>query len=411
MLEDSEDIKVNLVQNLQSPCQNHNSYSLVAGPIQVGQVSLSITRKAQVHGNLSSPISNGVIDCCCPCMSSCFEHKPILIKDRPRVIFNSVKFVNSTPEALESALAAKHGNNRKKRCKTTEEQLKILQKAFQTDPIPNAQARIILSKKLGMSARAVQVWFQNRRAKEKQNMKRQEKRRKMTDSVSSNTGIKEDDYIDIKKETQDQLIQKIKSDTDMMTSIQNQQLKFTTCTGTDCSSQTNDNNITNHESLLKSKRELNFISSLNADDHLVNQNGLNTLQDYFNPTNIVENYHAPQSVSTDTYVSIDNLNTLSSPMYYYCYPQLTENISSVNVSESQANYYYLSEIPVNGDVQCYYIPTSIGSMEEWKYNSYFHSIKNNSHLNPIDMMASIDDNINCTEGQESQSYKCFYHNP
>ena len=50
--------------------------------------------------------------------------------------------------------------------------LRILQKAFQTDPMPNSTARVALSKKLGMSSRAVQVWFQNRRAKEKLDAKR-----------------------------------------------------------------------------------------------------------------------------------------------------------------------------------------------------------------------------------------------
>lgn len=63
---------------------------------------------------------------------------------------------------------------KKKRTRTSTEQLRILQKAFATDPMPNSSARLALSKRLGMNARAVQVWFQNRRAKEKLDAKRME---------------------------------------------------------------------------------------------------------------------------------------------------------------------------------------------------------------------------------------------
>ena len=79
---------------------------------------------------------------------------------------NDVKFVHSTMEILENQIKREEAP-KKKRTRTSTEQLRILQKAFQTDPMPNSGARAALSKKLGMSTRAVQVWFQNRRAKEK----------------------------------------------------------------------------------------------------------------------------------------------------------------------------------------------------------------------------------------------------
>lgn len=84
---------------------------------------------------------------------------------------NDVKFVHSTMEILENQIKREEAP-KKKRTRTSTEQLRILQKAFQTDPMPNSSARCTLSKKLGMSSRAVQVWFQNRRAKEKLDSKR-----------------------------------------------------------------------------------------------------------------------------------------------------------------------------------------------------------------------------------------------
>ena len=84
---------------------------------------------------------------------------------------NDVKFVHATMEILENQIKREEAP-KKKRTRTSTEQLRILQKAFQTDPMPNSTARMALSKKLGMSSRAVQVWFQNRRAKEKLDAKR-----------------------------------------------------------------------------------------------------------------------------------------------------------------------------------------------------------------------------------------------
>ena len=78
-----------------------------------------------------------------------------------------VKFVNSTPDSLEDQIKREELEPKKKRLRTTPEQLRILNKEFLEEQMPNATARAVLAKMVGMSPRAVQVWFQNRRAKAK----------------------------------------------------------------------------------------------------------------------------------------------------------------------------------------------------------------------------------------------------
>ncbi|KAJ7594329.1 hypothetical protein C8J56DRAFT_778532 [Mycena floridula] len=58
-------------------------------------------------------------------------------------------------------------NEVKHRKRTTSAQLKILEGIFKRDTKPNAALRNELAAQLDMTARGVQVWFQNRRAKEK----------------------------------------------------------------------------------------------------------------------------------------------------------------------------------------------------------------------------------------------------
>ncbi|KAH6914325.1 hypothetical protein BKA70DRAFT_662667 [Coprinopsis sp. MPI-PUGE-AT-0042] len=58
-------------------------------------------------------------------------------------------------------------NEVKHRKRTTSAQLKVLETVFKTDTKPNATKRNDLAQQLDMTARGVQVWFQNRRAKEK----------------------------------------------------------------------------------------------------------------------------------------------------------------------------------------------------------------------------------------------------
>jgi len=52
---------------------------------------------------------------------------------------------------------------RPKRCKITREQLAVLVKTFDEEPLPNFDQRQSLAKMLGMTPRSVQIWFQNRR--------------------------------------------------------------------------------------------------------------------------------------------------------------------------------------------------------------------------------------------------------
>ncbi|KAJ7924964.1 hypothetical protein B0H13DRAFT_1976956 [Mycena leptocephala] len=58
-------------------------------------------------------------------------------------------------------------NEVKHRKRTTSAQLKVLEGIFKRDTKPNAALRTELAAQLNMTARGVQVWFQNRRAKEK----------------------------------------------------------------------------------------------------------------------------------------------------------------------------------------------------------------------------------------------------
>ena len=56
------------------------------------------------------------------------------------------------------------------RRRTSRDQLDLLQSTFGENPKPSAQVRQSLAEKLQMSPRSIQVWFQNRRAKQKQKL-------------------------------------------------------------------------------------------------------------------------------------------------------------------------------------------------------------------------------------------------
>ncbi|KAG1461375.1 hypothetical protein G6F46_004010 [Rhizopus delemar] len=59
----------------------------------------------------------------------------------------------------------------RKRTRTTPEQLAVLEKSFSLNPSPNSRTREQLSIQLGMPERSIQIWFQNRRAKVKNQAK------------------------------------------------------------------------------------------------------------------------------------------------------------------------------------------------------------------------------------------------
>jgi len=64
--------------------------------------------------------------------------------------------------------------NKKKRQRTSPDQLAILDQVFVTDKMPSQQTRIQLADQLGMSSRRVQIWFQNKRAKVKRGTSKSE---------------------------------------------------------------------------------------------------------------------------------------------------------------------------------------------------------------------------------------------
>ena len=61
---------------------------------------------------------------------------------------------------------------RARRTRTTPEQLRVLQTAFMRDQMPSAADRQTLGEMIGMNPRSVQVWFQNRRVKDWQSVRR-----------------------------------------------------------------------------------------------------------------------------------------------------------------------------------------------------------------------------------------------
>jgi len=64
-------------------------------------------------------------------------------------------------------MSNKQMNHPKKRQRTTPEQLEVLEKVYEKEKLPGSDLRKDLALKLKMTPRRVQVWFQNKRAKEK----------------------------------------------------------------------------------------------------------------------------------------------------------------------------------------------------------------------------------------------------
>ncbi|KAI8920852.1 homeobox domain-containing protein, partial [Powellomyces hirtus] len=55
----------------------------------------------------------------------------------------------------------------KTRHKTTKDQLQVLELSYVNNRKPDAKEREMLARRIDMTPRGVQIWFQNRRAKEK----------------------------------------------------------------------------------------------------------------------------------------------------------------------------------------------------------------------------------------------------
>ncbi|KAF9915395.1 hypothetical protein BX616_006252 [Lobosporangium transversale] len=72
----------------------------------------------------------------------------------------TLNWVNALPSHFD---ATSPGHPRKRRRRTNREELQILEDAFAKNLLPDAATRQELGDRLGMSVRAVQIWFQNRR--------------------------------------------------------------------------------------------------------------------------------------------------------------------------------------------------------------------------------------------------------
>ena len=76
---------------------------------------------------------------------------------------NSWSSAETAQLPADSPLAEGGEGRRPKRCKISREQLSVLIKSFEEEPLPNFDQRQNLAKVLGMTPRSVQIWFQNRR--------------------------------------------------------------------------------------------------------------------------------------------------------------------------------------------------------------------------------------------------------
>jgi len=71
------------------------------------------------------------------------------------------------PEDYDELIRSTQKNDPKKRIRTTPEQLRILEKTYERETNPSQSLREDIARRLGMTPRRVQVWFQNKRAKER----------------------------------------------------------------------------------------------------------------------------------------------------------------------------------------------------------------------------------------------------
>lgn len=95
------------------------------------------------------------------------------INNKPPSILPTNIFMPPPPPFIIPPLTLDEDLSRtRKRTRATPEQLAILEKSFNVNPSPNSRVREQLSLQLGMTERSIQIWFQNRRAKVKNQTKR-----------------------------------------------------------------------------------------------------------------------------------------------------------------------------------------------------------------------------------------------
>jgi len=89
---------------------------------------------------------------------------------------DSVSLSSSLPSSLSSSLSSSPSKRRRqadstkkprKRHRTTPEQLEVLERVYEQERLPGLALRKKLAEQLRMTPRRVQVWFQNKRAKDK----------------------------------------------------------------------------------------------------------------------------------------------------------------------------------------------------------------------------------------------------
>jgi hypothetical protein len=90
--------------------------------------------------------------------------KPSVVPVLPAPGSNAVASATTAAKAITKPV---EGEKKRKRSKTTPDQLRILMEEFQREPMPNANTRQTLAARLSMTPRSVQIWFQNMRAKVK----------------------------------------------------------------------------------------------------------------------------------------------------------------------------------------------------------------------------------------------------
>lgn len=80
-------------------------------------------------------------------------------------IYKAVKFIDSTHEVLKSY--NKPRTAKRKRTKLSDEQLSILEDSYRMNHHPSTEIKETMAVKIGIPVKNVQIWFQNRRAKDK----------------------------------------------------------------------------------------------------------------------------------------------------------------------------------------------------------------------------------------------------